>query len=311
MAQSGKGQVLDAPVNMGMIRNAGQTLSFGSGSMPGCLKMRGSIRIGELGIYTESTSPSVLTSIVLNVGTSATSITGTTATTLFAVAPQNSKYFPSPVSLLSQIFNRFRMKTRLEFRSRSATSNNGAIKMCYIDDMTSFYAMTGKTGYGLSVAQLVANRDLDGYAIVTECPVWAPSCYTPWSTFKPGEDMRYVGAPTYTNFLDPLADEDSILRQSTQGAWLFALNSVSSVAAGSFSGYGEVWCHYELELCDIMTRPVSSGLQSSGDYMRRVVPSLEDRISKVLRRMGTTPERRSRSKSPDLSSLRTENKSDY
>lgn len=244
---------MEAPVSTGVVRNAGMTMKFGSGRRPGCMTIKGSMFVGLVG-----TGKSTLSN-----GSMFQTALGNFANNWMAMV-QNKEYFSSPVSTFSSVFQRFRIRTYLEYRTRVNTSVSGNVKIVFLQDPYSFWSMTGKgsssfstpTAFIDSAAAQVAESDVAGYPDVTEGPVWA-NWRTPISHMAPGQDMNYTTAESYQRYISVGASAPAEVRQSSPGMYIFTTSGVSApTVVDTFTEVGEIWTHYELELCDVITSPV-------------------------------------------------------
>lgn len=288
----GPGTVVPAPVNYGGTRNSGSSLRFAAGSRAGCMRISGNVQVGTLQMYNDGTTSAL--SILL--GTTTIGTSGGMCSQ-FMVMPQNSRYFSTPVYLFAQLFQRFKMKTRLEFRTRMATSDRGAIKVVYVEDPAAFYANTGKTCIGNIMANQAASGDFAGYPDVFEGSVWL-SWKTGWSHQPPAEDYRYIAGPSYNALVNPATNTDVSLRQSISGSWLVAQTGVTAPTAGTATYLGELWVEYELELCDLMTFPMTV---VDGFSMRKPAKDQLDRLAEAV---ASKLERKERSCSPSRSTTK-------
>jgi hypothetical protein len=296
--KSNSGTLLAPPTIFGTVRDSGMRLSFSSGTRPGCMRVKGSMLAATLHGYCESASDIHGLLAFHNAVPS-----NLTCGTWFPMMPQNSFYFQTPVFIFAQLFTRYRMKTKIEFRTRMATSDRGNLKIVYIEDPTAFFATTGKVGRGLTSAANVTSADLAGYPSVMEGPIWT-NWETGWSHIPPGQDYNYTAAVTYSEAID-LSSNDAInVRQPIAGAWLFATNGIATPSTvGNFLQLGEVWVHYDLEVCDLMTVAVSYEPMPS---LRRPLPRkidvfrqlLEEKEQREEKDRGDRVRSRERSRSP-------------
>jgi len=236
-------------------------MQFDRGSRPGCIMISGKIQIAEIVVASKvGSDDATYISSFFNRAAGDDSV--------FAVAPQNSYYVPSPIWVLAQLFERFRMKTRLHYYGSSGTGTTGIVKFAFFEDPLGFYATSQHGGkQSNDSSSWPRSSDFVGLTEATEGPVWGEFS-TPWSHEPKAEDMRYVPAPTYTSSVDPLTTSFNTadLRQTTAGMWVTTSSNVNPGTAPSAILIGDLWMEYRLELCDIMTSPTSIVIESLSSH---------------------------------------------
>lgn len=249
-----KTRVFAPPVAFGFTRSLTNGFSFSAGRRPGCMKIRGTQYLGKIQAWSDS---GVNTWAVLNLQDRPVNSTSSPIT-VFSVMPQNSYYFANPVFNMAQMFERYNMKTRLEFKTNLSTAQQGAIKFAYYDDPVAFYAQTGKTGlanagpgtYYPLFTDAPTNADMSSMQTIRESSVWK-NFVSPWSYSGPRQEMQYVPAPTYTLALNPGTTTAIDLRQTVEGIWIIGSSGLVGGTPNTMTPLGECWIRYELELCDI------------------------------------------------------------
>ncbi len=252
------------PVAYGFVKSQTNGFTFGMGRRPGCLKMRGRQYLGSIQAFTDGSSN---TWPVLRVQDKANSATAVPVTQFF-VMPQNSYYFANPVFNMTQMFERYDMRTRMEFITTLGTSTPGSIKLAYYDDPAAFYGQTGKLGvastgaalYNPIIGDAPTAANMSSMQTLVEGSVWK-SFHARWSYVLPRQEMNYVPATSYTAFINPAAVEAIDMRQMMGGVWVIGGTGLVAGGASSYATLGEIWISYELELCDIMS---NSPLQTVG-----------------------------------------------
>jgi hypothetical protein len=245
-----KERTFAAPVAMGRSGTFGTGVTFFQSQRPGCMGLRKSEYLGNICVYQDGAGiPNNL--LVLDHQGTGSSLTMDQCVYLM---PQNTFYFSTITATLTKMFQRFRIKTRLEFRPSSNTAVNGMLKMYYFQDPFAQWTSAGKTGtYPASGAAATA--------IMTEqLPVakaWETSlfkkCKTGWSYWANDQNMLYVGAPTYTAQLNPLSTAAGDGERVAGGVWILTGSNYANVGFNlGFVRYGELWCDIELELCDML-----------------------------------------------------------
>lgn len=291
-----------APIINSQVRNAGMQMSFGAGSRVGCMTIRGSLLVGTLNNLVDSKS---------NVFVGMSTSTGLYLQAGWLVCPQNHYYFGSPVTYFTLLFERYRIRTRLEYRPRCPATQPGSFKIVYLEDPVAFYAMTGKgtAGYSPNVAgidafypQAVTLANISGYPTVYEGPAWA-SFETDWSHVFRDQDMNYTTAKTYNGYIDAANTLAIDLRQSMAGYWIFSGSGFTDVAGNSTSTpMGEIWVHYDLELCDLVTSSVSTAIGDPMVFGRRPVDTLDTMVKQLREKLSiddSSESKRSGSRSRD------------
>jgi len=277
----GDGRRVNAPVVSGRVRQAGSYMNFFSGSKPGCIMIEGKVQIAQIVVSNAVGSDSnTYTTSFFN------SVSGDIC--VYVVAPQNTFYSPSPIWVFSQLFERFRMKTRLHYYGSSGTGSTGIVKFAFFEDPSAFYANSGHGGgSGGDSKNWPRPQDFIGLSESMEGPVWTEFS-TPWSHTPSAEDMRYIPADTYTTTLDAseaTGISAASLRQTTAGMWVTTCSNVNPGTAPSSLLIGDLWMEYRLELCDIMTGPVFATideLTGHASLRRRVVNSERNRVDALI-----------------------------
>jgi len=253
-------RVFAPPTALGFVRSQTNGFSFMRGRRPGCLIMTGRQYLGQLNSVSDGANNWVVLNVQDKLNTGNT-ITTVHSITQFMVMPQCSAYFGNPVFNMTQMFERYNMKTRLEFKTITGTSTPGSIKLAYYDDPIAFYTQTGKTGWGtasVSFSPLFSDAptaaDMASIQCIKEGSIWK-SFVSPWSYSGPRQEMQYVPAPTYTGIMDPAGRTAIDMRQSIEGTWVIGSTGVPAPSGGegAFQSLGELWINYQLELCDIMS----------------------------------------------------------
>jgi len=257
MIGKSKTRVYRPPVVYGFQRSESNMFSFRRGRKPGCLVMAGKIYLGSIRIVTDGSSNSWP---VLAPQDHPINTVGNGGITVFNVMPQNEKYFGAPVNNIAILFERFEMKTKLEFKTTMTTQIQGALKLAYFDDPVFYYEQTGNEGINTdgtthlpifadapTAAQLASNNT------IREGSIWK-NLSSSWSHKTKGDDMKFIPAYTYTNYVNPATTAAIDIRQSIQGNWVIAgvgmTNNINGTTNNNYAA-GELWLTYELELCDI------------------------------------------------------------
>jgi len=252
------------PTALGFVRSQTNGFEFSRGRRKGCLMMSGKQYLGKLLATSDGDNSWVVLDLQDKPNTDSGE-TGVNMVTQFMVMPQNSKYFGNPVFNMTQMFERYSMKTRLMFKTISGTSVPGAIKFAYYDDPIAFFTQTGKTGWSTAAVSLLPTyagaptaADMSSMQTIREGSTWK-SFEGPWSYSGPRQEMQYVPAPTYANLMSPDVRSPIDMRQSIEGVWVIGSTGVSG-PSNTFSALGEIWIDYQLELCDIMSAAPVTGI---------------------------------------------------
>jgi hypothetical protein len=259
----GKEKRFKAPVAYGFVRNMSNQYTFFKGRRPGCLGIHGKIYVGSL--YAFQDAGSNVWGVLRQ--RESTSTASNFAITQWMVMPQNSFYVTGPLQIMSQMFERYEIKTKLTFKTNSTTTQPGALRFCYYDDPVAFYAQTGKTGSGTSgapnyyptFANAPTTLDIANSCSIKEGVIWKDFS-TGWSHTAPKEDMKYIGANVYSSYMDPSFQEAIEMRQPIQGTWVISSTGLTGGGANTYIKLGEVWCTFSLELCDMMSAALTTNL---------------------------------------------------
>lgn len=286
MARRGRGKekVYEAPVMTGIsTQDSGMVFKFSAGRRAGCLNITSALYVGDLVAATNGTTTYAAFAPKGDL---------TKLCNHLMVAPQNYFYMGAPVTVFTQLFERYVSRTSLEYRPRVATNTNGNFKIMYLEDPVAMYALTGKQNVSYATPALYApnaytTAEFAGFPNVSEGSVWVR-----WST-KPshshfGQDLQYTTAPTYTLPINPGNTTAIDVRQSCQGMWAFTGSALPSQGDTKSSPFGEVWINYEIELCDIVTTAYttapacdSCGQTPGQPIFKRPVNTLDD-IARTL-----------------------------
>jgi len=305
---SGQGQQeskIEAPVTYGAIGSSGLRMDFNRGPRSGCLKITGSLYLGDL---CASTSGTTTFATFAPKGVLTELING------WMVCPQNYYYFGAPVTILTQLFERYLAKTRLSYRPRVSTAVAGNFKILYTSDPMTMWALTGKDHTteatpALALPNAFTTGEFAGFPHVFEGSVWA-AWKTGWSHRFSADDMNYTTATTYTTAINPGTTAQIDVRQAIAGFWCFSGSGLPSQGDTKTASIGELWVDYELDLCDLVTTayqeaPSSSrSLQSlvsnhqviSAPVLKRTVNSLDAMAAYMLPRLKAELTRKQESK---------------
>jgi hypothetical protein len=267
-----------APVSVGVTgRNMGMLMHFYGGTRPGCMRIRGACYVGDLCVSTSGTS---------NFVTYAVKGDTTKLANSWSAMPSSSYYFGPPVSVFSQLFERYRVRTKIEYRPRVSSATGGCFKILYNEDPMAMWALTGKSerDYGtpaLALPNAYSTADISGFPMVTEGAVWR-NFETGWSHVQTDQDLNYTTAPSYTSYIDPSNIPMYDVRQAKSGIWSFGGVGFSSQGDTKTTSYGEIWVHYDLSLCDIVT---SAYTQAPTLTSRKTIDSNKLIVDQVLSRL--------------------------
>lgn len=252
-----------APVSVGFVRSQPGTMRWLPGTRPGCVRLRGKAYLGSLVNFQDSANRQ---NAYFNVAEAAR-IDGTPPNPgdnflvcQLNVMPQNNFYWQGTVRLLAILFERYQVRTKLEYRPSSTTTTPGAIKLAYYDDPCAMYEQSAVKGCELeplmsypTVDTSINSFDIANNNTVTEFSLWRRA-FTKWTTIQKKDDYKYIGAVTYNEQMDPSILSAADMRQPIQGAWFVTSTGLPSTGSThSYAKIGEIWIHYDLELCDLMS----------------------------------------------------------
>jgi len=204
------------------------------------------------------------------------------------VMPQNVFYSHPMIANLSQMFERYRMKTKLEFKATVNTATTGVIKFAYYEDPVALFEQTGKNGTNTAsfkpvLTDMFTTGDVSMNQSCVEATVWK-SFQTGWSWIARGQEMRYTGALTYNGVMAPGDIEAIDIRQPAQGMWALTSAGLAQLSADSQTRLGELWIHFTIELCDILSAKVlfNPSLTGAQTTWRRPISHVTTRKSDAL-----------------------------
>jgi len=284
MVGRSKTRVFAPPVAMGFVKSQTNAFRFGAGRKLGCMMMSGMQYLGGINVYNDGTNswPVLLTQ-------DRTPIAEEGAITQFQVMPQNSFYFGNPIFNMTQMFERFQIRTRLRFKTILGTSTPGSLKLAYYDDPIAFFAMTGKQGvvtYTLTpfpplFSDAPTAQNMSAIQTLVEGSIWKDFS-TGWSYRQKNEEMKYVPAPFYNQPMNPATTTSIDMRQSVEGTWIIGGNTQNLGSTGTYTKIGELWIDYQLELCDIMSNAPVNGPAFSLRQPKRVSDHVDQKNSARL-----------------------------
>lgn len=269
------------PTIYGRTRKSGASIEFLRGSRPGCLKIRGQVQIAEIWAIRQT---STTTGGPMPAGTYNTTyfnLANGSDVTVLDVMPQSSYYFPAPVWLLTQLFERYQIKTRLHYFGSSGTAATGTVKFAYFEDPVGWYAMTNKNTDLSDSVNFPQPSDFRGLTTAVEGPVWGEFS-TNWTIIPKDADLKYVPATAYASIVEGQSTTASAFRAQCAGVWVTTGANLTNPGTTPGTGIGDLWMEYELELCDIISTTV--GFTVSLSNMFSALDGFDDlpeRLSKL------------------------------
>lgn len=230
------------PVRTGYVRRPGAVINFSAGKKPGCMVIRGKFSAGTIMGHEFG-------------GAGGGTILGDTQYTTnllrFYIQLANRVYFPSPLHNFCELFSRGKARTKIEYVGTCGTSTNGTIRFGYFQDPMTFFFENGKNE-DFDVANCTSVGELSASALCVDGPVHT-RFMSGWSQWASGDPFRYIAASWPQTTVIPTDSSDPAeVRQAVQGCWAYALNGVASIATNQYVKFGEMWVHYEIELCELM-----------------------------------------------------------
>ena len=233
-----------APVAMGSVGHSGYGFNFTAGSRPGCLVIRGWNYMGS--VVNLRYTGTAQTAVGIYSG-------GGNIITQWLLMPQNQIYFTGSILDMTKMFSRFRVKVRAQYRPTSPTTTPGMIMLAYYPDAMSIYMTTGKTGRENTFGDSLNKFDIGGAPWQSEGSVFLPFT-TKWTYFQKDQDYAYVAAPSYTLPLNPATTTMYDMRSTNCGVIALTQSGLlPNSTDNSQVQLGELWCQYELELCDMLS----------------------------------------------------------
>jgi len=248
--QARVGRRVNPPVAFGRSGSFGAGVSFYEVQRRGCMGMRMWVQLGSIGPYTDGASHTF--AVFNHLGSS-------NLDQSLYLMPQNTFYFPGNITSMAQQFERFRLKMRLQYRPNTSTATNGLFKFVYFDDPCAPYTNTGKTGAYPYASTYTGGAYPNNWSISS---AWETSVFakvtTGWSFWQKGQELNYIGAPTYTGQLNPASFSSEDMQSSSGGVWCIMGNSLPAQSATTYLEMGELWADCKLELCEMMPGPVTA-----------------------------------------------------
>lgn len=266
-----------APAIIGTKRNSGFVMNFRKGLREGCLGIDGSMMLGTVVAATGEVSPGVeKTFAAIAMGGNTTRLTNGVM-----MAPSNSFYFGTPVYIFSQLFERFLLTTWLEYRPMVGTGTYGNIKLLFCEDPLTMYAVTGKPHNSnnspntmLATNEPFDSGDFAGMPRVDEGSVWLN-----WETTKSHryqqQDPNYTTMTSYDGAVNPASTTAIDLRQPIAGFWAISGSNLPDQSTNTTAPMGELWVHYELDLCDLVTSAPVLGPIGKPISLRKTVNTMD------------------------------------
>jgi hypothetical protein len=261
----GRGRQVYGPRNKNIRNNHPPIASVFSGSTgdymhqlpisaPGCAAYTGRFRMGAL--HGSASGDSFSFRLTHN--------GSTTDTPQYHIAPYNSLYFPDQIVKLARMYQRFSIRTAVQFRPASSTAQSANFKLAHVNDPTCIYS------YGtLTLNSAIPAAAFNAQSHMMETVVWKGVRIPDKGLFGPltRDLMKFtsfpnvVGVPdTAFSYTDQDADEKvtwtytpqaADIRDSVAGSyWLGA--DIQSDTIGT-QDYGVFFLYYELILCDMTT----------------------------------------------------------
>jgi hypothetical protein len=279
-AQTQRLKVEDAPVSQGTSsKNMGMMMKFSAGPRVGCMRIEGRIYVGDMCAAGSAGNnfvvfcPGGVTTKMMN---------------HWSAMPQSSFYFGSPVSTFSQLFERYKLFTKLEYRPRTNTGTSGNFKFLYNEDPVAMWALTGigqtvDTTQAGALTNSYTTAHFAGFPQVAETICWR-QFETDWSYSFYGQDMNYTTATSYTGVINPAAVAAYDVRSAIAGTWAFTGSGFKGVTDNTTSQIGELWVNYDLTLCDLVTSaytqaPTLDGKITTG---RKTVSSIDTMLPMII-----------------------------
>lgn len=290
------------PVAFGTAGKASTGFRFTGGRRPGCMRIYGKMYIGDIYAFGDNEG---LNCACIAMNGDTTRSTDNILQGIVYVMPQNSFYTQPVIATMSQMFERYQMYTRLEYRPTVNTGTNGNVKFAYYNDPKAFIAQTNKNA-NLStgppnfypvVSDFPSTADISANQTEHQASVYLKFT-TAWATIPPKEDMKYVAASTYNTWLVASAIDEADMRYPVQGAWVVSCNG-TGVAGNSFLHLGEIWMDFKLELCDMLSAQVSHSVtfttmrkeHSHAGKSGERLSDLEKKVEDFLRQRSESKER--------------------
>jgi hypothetical protein len=235
--------------SLASVIRSGPTLSFSTGSRPGCLKMSYNFRACQVVGTSNTAAPAMFTSqVAFKVNGS-----GTPAYSYeLPLNPAATFYWPPFIAQLMNLFNEFRvLSCGVEFQPRAPTTTvaNYSFTWSYAED-PEWVESHGLTTGGIANPTEATITTLSGACTVLP---WAPCSIRATISDK---KMRYVAGSITSARIDYGNAFAATVRQGIPGTFL--LRSESAVASSpSDTLIGDVYVHLVMELCDFST-PITS-----------------------------------------------------
>lgn len=240
------------PVAYSYNKNTGSSLGFSQPSREGCIKMHGRYRIGFLATDNGTA--------VFNTRNFLTNSDVSNVKVLFPVAPWNFLCVPSTVYQMTSLFQKFKMRVRLQYVPACPTSQPGVIQVVWIPDP---FAYTNQLNAS-NVIGPFTQQSLDSIGNSTEFSV-IRTWMSPWRVVTgvggemqsmtgelfPDDNLETVLAFTAdsTPTIDP-----AVIRSQIGGMFLFRGGAFGDVSVP----LGDIFVHYELEMCDVIAPQITS-----------------------------------------------------
>ncbi len=235
------------PVAQGYILNSGSRLDFFQSKRPGCMGIKGRVRVGVL--TSGGTSGAVLTCTPA----------GTPISVLgfLPIAPQFSNLYPPVLANFSGLFQRYSLNVRFSYVPSCATSTVGTLAWMIVRDAAAINDVFGGSSLGSSLTV----QQMSSMATLREGPL-RDYLSTPWIRPQKGDDMKYVSGQFATNTTTIVWTQSSAgLRDQIQYVLCFSL-----AAAQASQAYGDFFMDYEMELCDVLAQSINNSLSTR--YLR-------------------------------------------
>jgi hypothetical protein len=159
---------------------------------------------------------------------------------------------------LVTMFERYRIKCRLHYKTLSSSLQRGNAKFVYFDDPCGAFGALSKTGnYPISgTITDTYTGNITNMANVSEGNLWLDFS-TGWNFWQKGQDMPYTSAYEYNGQIDPSTIPAGQIRESTQGLWAIYGQGFELTPPDAPFAVGEIWMEMLVELCIMLPQQVS------------------------------------------------------